>query len=133
MANEKNLIPFTGEQSREEAKKNGKKGGKASGAARRRKANFRRVLSSILSAEVEVEDISPMLAELGIESTIEAAVNMAMVKQALEGNVKAYVAIRESLGQSTKTELDEREQRARIKAAKEDNSTGSEVNIIDDL
>lgn len=48
MANEKNLIPFTSEQSREEAKKNGRKGGYASGEARRRKADLRKMAQTLL-------------------------------------------------------------------------------------
>jgi hypothetical protein len=48
VANEKNLIPFTSEQSREEAKKNGHKGGVASGKARKEKASLRKMAQAIL-------------------------------------------------------------------------------------
>ena len=48
MANEKNLVPFTADQSREEAVKNGSKGGKASGKARREKADLRKMAQTIL-------------------------------------------------------------------------------------
>lgn len=49
MANEKNLIPFTSDQSREEAKKNGKKGGKKSGEKRREKKLIRDALREVLN------------------------------------------------------------------------------------
>ena len=41
MANEKNLVPFTSEQSHEEAVKNGRKGGIASGEAKRNRKMLR--------------------------------------------------------------------------------------------
>jgi hypothetical protein len=41
VANEKNLVPFTSEQSHEEAVKNGRKGGIASGEARRNRKMLR--------------------------------------------------------------------------------------------
>ena len=47
MANEKNLIPFTSDQSHDEAVKNGKKGGVASGAARRRRKTMRQTLNGL--------------------------------------------------------------------------------------
>lgn len=54
MANEKNLIPFTSNQSREEAKKNGRKGGIASGKAKREQKTFAQIFKSILNEETEV-------------------------------------------------------------------------------
>ena len=44
MANEKNLNPFTSDQSREEAKKNGRKGGIASGKAKRKKKTLQKAM-----------------------------------------------------------------------------------------
>lgn len=90
-----------------------KKGGKASGEARRKNANFRRTLNILLTTTIENEEWTPILEALGIESTLESAVNMAMIKKALSGNVKAYEAIARYSGQSEQTEADEQEQRAR--------------------
>ena len=97
MANKENLIPFTSEQSREEAVKNGSKGGKASGESRRRKANFRKTLNALLTAEIDNPEWEPVLKELGVDCTLESALNMAMIKEGLAGNVKAFVAIRDTL------------------------------------
>lgn len=117
MANEENLIPFTSNQSREEAVKNGRKGGKASGEARRRKANFRKTLNMLLTAEIDT-DISPMLKEMGLDSTIESAMNMAIIKKAMMGDVKAYEAIAKYSGQSAQTDADIKEQEIRTDRAK---------------
>lgn len=90
-----------------------KKGGQASGKARRKNANFRRTLNILLTTPIESDEWTPILEALGIESTLESAVNMAMIKKALAGNVKAYEAIARYSGQSERTELFEQEQQAR--------------------
>ncbi|EFC96717.1 prophage LambdaCh01, terminase, large subunit, PBSX family, partial [Hungatella hathewayi DSM 13479] len=89
-------------------------GGKASGEARRRKANFRRTLNMLLTAEIDSPEWTPVLEALGLESTLESAVNAAVIKKALAGNVKAYEAIRDTLGQTLKSDLDIEEQLAKI-------------------
>ena len=55
---------------------------------------------------------------MGLESTLETAVNAAMIKEALSGNVKAYEVIARYSGQSDRTEADQEEQRVRVSAAK---------------
>lgn len=118
MANNENLIPFTSNQSREEAVRNGRKGGKASGEARRKKANFRKTLNALLTAEIDNTEWTPLLQALGVDSTLEAAVNMAMIKEALMGNVKAYTAIKDVLGQTSKSDTDLEEQQLRMAATR---------------
>ena len=90
------------------------KGGKASGEARRRKANFRKTLNQLLTAKIDSPEWKPVLESLGIECTLESALNMAMIKEGLTGNVKAYEAIAKYAGQSQKTEIDHAEQLAKI-------------------
>ena len=53
MANEKNLIPFTSEQSHEEAVKNGRKGGIASGEAKRNRKMLRDCIDYLLERAVQ--------------------------------------------------------------------------------
>ncbi|MBA4699217.1 MAG: hypothetical protein H2212_07245 [Ruminococcus sp.] len=89
-------------------------GGKASGEARRRKADFRKALNLLLTAEIDSPEWSPMLESLGLDSTLESAINAAMIKEALAGDVKAYTAIRDTLGQTTKSEVDLEEQQIKI-------------------
>lgn len=115
MGGEKNLIPFS-ERTEEEQREMRSKGGKASGEARRRKANFRKTLNALLTSQVEVDNIKDFLEANGVDSTYESAINFAMIQKALQGDVKAYVAIRDTLG--TKTKLDEKEQKQKIKTMK---------------
>lgn len=114
MANNENLVRL----SPSEARENGRKGGKASGEARRRKANFRKTLNMLLTTEIDSEEWTPILKSLGLESTLESALNMAMIKEGLAGNVKAYEAVAKYAGQSAQTEADEEEQRIRTDRAK---------------
>lgn len=97
------------------------KGGRASGESRRRKADFRKTLNMLLTAEIDNPEWTPVLQELGLDSTLESAVNMAMIKRALLGDVKAYIAIRDTIGQTTKSDRDIDEQDERIKSAKLEN------------
>ena len=114
MANEKNLIRL----SPSEAREYGRRGGKASGEARRRKADFRKTLNMLLTAEIDSEEWKPVLEELGVECTLESALNMAMIKEGLAGNVKAYEAIAKYAGQSGQTDADLEEQKIRTDRAK---------------
>lgn len=93
-------------------------GGKASGAARRRKADFRKTLNMLLTAEIENEEYKPILESLGVECTLESALLMAQVKQAIEGNTKAAYFVAQYAGQSEKTPADEEEQKIRTDRAK---------------
>ena len=106
MANNENLIPFN-RRSVDEAREFGRRGGKASGEARRKKADFRRTLNLLLTTEINSEEWTPLLNALGLESTLETALNMAMIKEGLAGNVKAYEAVAKYSGQSAQTDTDQ--------------------------
>ncbi|MBS5873439.1 MAG: hypothetical protein KIC46_04890 [Clostridiales bacterium] len=93
-------------------------GGKASGKVRRKKADFRKTLNLLLTAKIDNPEWSPTLEALGLESTLEAAVNAAMIKKALAGDVKAYEAIARYAGQTDKTDADLTEQQIRSDRAK---------------
>lgn len=113
MANNENLIPFN-KRTVSEQRKIQSAGGRASGEARRRKADFRKTLNMLLTAEIDSEEYKPLLEALGVECTLESALNMAMIKEGLAGNVKAYEAVAKYAGQSVKTDSDLEEQVARI-------------------
>ena len=68
--------------------------------------------------EIDSEEWTPLLHALGLESTLEVALNMAMIKEGLTGNVKAYEAIARYSGQSDRTDTDQEEQQVRMAAAK---------------
>lgn len=114
MAGYENLVRL----SPSEARENGRKGGKASGEARRRKADFRKTLNMLLTTKIDSPEWTPLLESLGLESTLESALNMAMIKEGLTGNVKAYEAVAKYAGQSSQTDADEEEQRIRTDRAK---------------
>jgi len=114
VANNENLIRL----SPSEAREYGRRGGKASGESRRKKADFRKTMNALLTAEIDSEEWTPLLESLGMDSTLEAAVNAAMIREALSGNVKAYLAIKDVLGQTSKSDTDLEEQRLRMDAAK---------------
>ncbi len=83
MANQKNLIPIKkGELSKEEAKKRGQKGGIKSGEVRRARKTLKEDLLFLLEQGDTQEKIS-----------------VAMIKQALKGNVKAFAMIRDTIGE----------------------------------
>lgn len=129
MANNENLKPV---RTKSEARERGRAGGKASGAARRRKADFRRTLNALLTTEIDNPEWTPILNALGLDSTLESAVNMAMIKEALAGNVKAYVAIKDVLGQTSKSDTDLEEQQLRMAANKAKLGTDIEEEPEDD-
>lgn len=115
MANNENLKPI---RTASEAREKGRNGGKASGEARRRKANFRKTLNLLLTVEIDSPEWTPLLKSLGLDSTLESALNMAMIKKGLEGDVKAYEAVAKYAGQSSQTDADNEEQRIRTDRAR---------------
>jgi len=137
MANNENLIPFN-KRSVSEAREYGRKGGKASGEARRKKADFRKTLNALLTAEIDNPEWTPILEAMGLESTLEAAVNAAMIREALMGNVKAYEAIAKYSGQTDKAveelrnkEADTELKRARKQAVTGENETDEALDKLD--
>ena len=94
------------------------KGGKASGEARRKKADFRKTLNMLLTSKIDNNEWNSILNAIGVECTLESALNMAMIKEGLAGNVKAYEAIAKYSGQGTGTDADIEEQRIRTDRAR---------------
>lgn len=100
--NEKNLVPFTSKQSREEAVKNGSKGGKKSGESRRRKKTMKQVMDMLLEMPANTPDDWELLANLGLnldeidEDTVNniLVVNAALLKNAKQGDVASIKELR---------------------------------------
>lgn len=97
-----------------------------SGKARRRKADFRKTLNMLLTAEIEDETWAPVLKELGVDCTLESAMLMAQIKAAINGNLSAAQFVAQYAGQSSRTDADEEEQRIRTDRARRarDQETG---------
>ena len=117
MANKSNLMQYRS-STPEERRRNASKAGKASGEARRRKANLRQTMNAILTSEVDIPEWTPILEALGLDSTLETVISAAMVREAMNGNVKAFTAIKDVLGQTSKSETDLEEQKVRMAATK---------------
>lgn len=115
MANKENLKgKGFDSRSTSELREIAQRGGRASGEARRRKADLRRTLNALLTAKVDNPELAPLLEGLGLEYTLESAVTAALIKKAMTGNVKAFEAIRDTIGQTTKSDLDIEEQKIKI-------------------
>lgn len=106
------------ERTASEQREIAKRGGKASGEARRKKADFKKTLNKLLTTKID-NSMTPVLEALGLDSTFESALNMAIIQKGLSGDVKAYEAIAKYLGQSTQTDFDDEEQKIKIDRARQ--------------
>lgn len=88
------------------------KAGKASGEARRRKADFRKTLNMLLTAEIDSPEWKPVLESLGVECTLESALLMAQIKEALGGNTQAATFVAKYAGQSPEPDENRRNREA---------------------
>ena len=108
MANEKNLIPFTSEQSREEAVKNGQKGGIASGKARREKKTIQKILNDYLKTDVSQDpQFAKIAAKLGIQgdrSIKDVFAIVCMLNTVKSGNLGDLEKLSKLLGEDTTKE-----------------------------
>lgn len=116
------------------------RGGKASGAARRRKADFRKTLNMLLTAEIDNEEWKPVLETLGVECTLESALLMAQIKEAMQGNTKAAYFVAQYSGQSPEPEENRRNReadtelkKARKQAVTGENETDEALDKLDSI
>lgn len=122
MAGYENIRDANEKRTPEERRELAKKAGKASGKARRRKADFRKTLNLLLTAEIDNEEWKPVLESLGVECTLESALLMAQIKAALDGDTQAAKFVAQYSGQSNRAEEDLENKKAEtelIKARKE--------------
>lgn len=109
-----------------ELRKISSRGGKKSGESRRRTANFRKTINMLLTAEIDSEEYKPILEALGVECTLESALLMAQIKEALAGNTKAAYFVAQYAGQSDRSdeEIKNREADTELKQARKQAVTG---------
>lgn len=126
MAGYENIKDANSNRTPGERRELAKMAGKASGKARRRKADFRKTLNMLLTAEIDSKEYGPVLEALGVDSTLESAMLMSMIKAALEGNVKAAYFVAQYAGQSEKPDEDIRNREAdtELKQARKQSVTG---------
>lgn len=135
--NDQNLKPV---RTKSEARERGRAGGRASGKARRRKADFRKTLNMLLTAEIDSEEYKPILEALGVECTLESALLMAQIKEAMLGNTKAAYFVAQYAGQSEKPaedirnrEADTELKKARKQAVTGENETEEVLDKLDSI
>ena len=88
MANNENLKPV---RTKKEARERGQNGGIKTGEARRAKKTMREMLSYLLEKEIANKQ--------GEKASTQEAITVALIKQALSGNVKAFEVIRDTIGE----------------------------------
>lgn len=131
MANEDNLNGYGfHERTASEQREIAKMGGKASGKSRRKKADLKNALNTILTAETTSET-AQILEELGFDNTNEMAIMLSLTQQAMKGNVRAIELINK-MATSEKDELDRKEQKARIKQIELANKAAAEDTAVSD-
>lgn len=115
-------------------------GGRASGKARRRKADFRKTLNMLLTAKIDNEEYKPVLEALGVECTLESALLMAQIKEAMAGNTKAAYFVAQYAGQSSEPdenlrnkEADTELKKARKQAVTGENENSEAVEKLDEI
>ena len=112
MANYENIKDSNSKRTPSERRELARIAGKASGKSRRRKAALRDTMNRLLTMQVDVTGLSEVLLADGGESTYEEVIGMAMIEQAMAGNVKAYQAIMQTVGQTVKSDSDLENQQA---------------------
>lgn len=93
MPDKKKIIPKGkpfNERTAEELRQITSKGGKNSGEARREKRALRDTLQELLSLDYDVD---------GMKMDGSEATSIALIKQAIAGNVKAFEVIRDTIGE----------------------------------
>lgn len=140
MAGYENIRDANDNRTPEERRELARKAGQASGRARRRKANFQKTLNMLLTAEIDSKEWTPILESLGVECTLESALLMAQIKQALTGDTQAAKFVAQYSGQSNRAEEDLENKKAEtelIKARKEaitgENETDEALERLDQI
>lgn len=141
MANEENLKGHGfHERSANELREIAQRGGRASGEARRKKADFRKTLNTLLTTKIDHPEWTPILEAMGLESTLESAMLAAQIREAMAGNTKAAYFVAQYAGQSGQTEEDIRNReadtelkKARKQAVTGENETDDAIKKLDEI
>lgn len=117
MPNAENLIPNS-QRTPSELAKMRRNGGIKSGETRRKKANLRKTFEMLAQMKIAPDDMRERLQEMGLDPTGENAIAMAMMLQAMAGDVKAFEQCAKYLGQDKKNEAQVKESEERAKLVK---------------
>lgn len=106
MANEQNLIPLN-KRSQRERKEITTKGANASNKVQREKRLMKQQFGMLMSLEIEDNKLKEQLLCLGIpenEITMQMALCVSVMQQAIQGNLKAFEIIQNTIGQNPNNE-----------------------------
>lgn len=105
MANNiENLKPLSTDKAREI----GRKGGKASVIARRKKKFLKEQLEALMLLDLPENKLKDDMRRLGIEEvdlSVQNGILVSLVKQALNGSIRAFQVIRDQLDQNPKEDV----------------------------
>ena len=104
MANQNNLISIS-DRSEKERREIRKKGALAAAKSKRRKAELRQAFQTLLTAEVNNEQMKALLVSLGYEPTNEMALALVILQKALNGDIRAFGQIKDIIDESGGTEI----------------------------
>lgn len=117
---DKNLIPFTSEQNREEAKKNGKKGGIASGEARRRKKSMKESFEALFDMQAS-DKYKNAFKKQGYDVpdnlTMEQTLVLSMMAKAIAGDARMASLVLDVMGEKQSDRLKRKELELKEKMA----------------
>lgn len=118
MANDENLKPV---RSKSEARERGQNGGKASGKARAKLRTLKDTLKALLATKTEID---------GAKLTEHERMCLALIQEANKGNVRAFEAIRDTIGEKPVSNVNlgsDDESLKEIKISFVDKSTGRDL------
>lgn len=129
--NDKNLKPIE-YLSSEEAKRRGSNGGKKSGETRRRKKALKALMNDLLSSDIVNDEIYNSAVDMGCNNpTYGAAVVAAMVREAANGNTKAFNAIVDLIGEGSSGERVKLQKKQVALQEKKQESTGTDGKLTE--
>lgn len=110
----------------EQAREYGRRGGIASAKAKKKRADLKKAMQTLLALDVENEKTREQLEALGVEATNEMLLAFATFQQAVKGNQRAVENVIK-LSTVDKDKHDIAEQKERIKALKLKNKQAEEL------
>lgn len=115
MPNAENLIPNS-QRTPSELARMRRNGGIKSGETRRKKANLKKTFEMLAQMKIAPDEMSERLKMMGLDPTGENAIAMAMMLQAMSGDVKAFAQVAKYLGQDEhiKAQIDETKERTKL-------------------
>lgn len=117
MPNRDNLIPLT-ERCKEDAKRIRQKGAHAANKARRKKANLKKTIETLLALELPDSKLKDQLEEMGVDPTMEQGLVMSALLKGIQRGDPKVIELFAKLTQQTASPADKKEQKARTERMK---------------